>query len=158
MQVSYALCAKIRMNFEAVGRNHYLYRRALDLRYELFFKVHDLPFDILIDEIENESEHVVAFNESHLLAYGRLHKQEEGKFQISQMVVSPNNQGQGVGSKILVNIMQRAKDQGANVIILNARTTAIWFYKRHGFKSSGSIYSSETTGVAHVKMVYEANT
>ena len=73
------------------------------------------------------------------------------------MVVSPSHQHQGYGEKLLLEIMQTAKNKGAKNIMLNARTTAVGFYKKLGFQQVGHVYSSQSTGVPHIKMVYYEN-
>ena len=74
------------------------------------------------------------------------------------MIVSPRYQGQGYGVKLLLGLMQTAKNRGAKTIELNARTSAIGFYVKQGFQQVGQVYNSRSTGVPHIKMVHHTNT
>jgi len=142
------------MNIGEIRKGDTLYKKAFELRYLLFFKDHNLPKEIINDEKEDKSTHIAISKERELIAYGRLSELNDKEFQISQMVVSPAHQHQGYGMKLLLGIMQIAKNKGAKNIMLNARTTAVSFYKKIGFQQAGQVYSSKSTGVPHIKMVF----
>lgn len=54
-------------------------------------------------------------------------------FQLAQMAVSPNVQGQRIGTKLLQNAEMFAKQLGKSRIMLHARVTAIPFYVKAGY-------------------------
>jgi len=134
-----------------------LYKQALTLRYELFFKRHDLPWSILFDDKESVSNHMAIINDKLLLAYGRITKREGNIYQISQMVVSPNAQRTGIGSILLKELLSLAHNNGCHKIVLNARIEAKEFYEKLGFKCIGEIFCSKTTNIPHIKMIFEYN-
>ncbi|ABD79703.1 GNAT family N-acetyltransferase [Saccharophagus degradans] len=146
------------MKVELIEKDSLIYQKALMLRYDLFFKEHNLPFEILKDENEDKSFHLAAFNEESLVGYSRLTRFSRDSFQISQMVVSSNFQGKGCGSQMLSKLIQLALGQGAKKISLNARKSAIGLYARQGFNCVGAYFFSKRTGVQHIQMVYHANT
>lgn len=133
------------------------YREAVELRYELFFRKHDLPRNILIDEHENASRHVAIVSNGSLIAYGRLTNLGEGTYQLSQIVVKPQEQGKGYGTMILKKLVELAESNGGEKIVLNARTTATRLYKKYGFTNNGEVFPSKSTGVPHVQMLYTPN-
>ena len=135
-----------------------LYEKAIELRYLLFFKEHNLPKEIVNDEKEDKSIHIAISQEDEIIAYARLSELKNKEFQISQMVVAPRHQKQGYGEKLLLNTVQIAKDKGAKNIMLNARTTVTGLYKKLGFHEIGEVYKSKRTGISHIKMVYSENT
>ena len=153
------------MNIHFVPQSDTLYEAAIKLRYELFFKPHNLAESIVIDRFENLSTHLCISENNRLSAYGRLTEVSLGHFQISQMVVSPEFQRQGLGSKLLlylVNIAQNKKfhqsqhtqSKHAVSLYLNARLSALSFYQQHNFVPVGEVFKSKSTGVEHIKMVY----
>ena len=146
------------MNISEIQKDDALYKKALELRYRLFFKEHNLPKEVLDDGKENESTHIAMSHENELVTYGRLSALGNGEFQISQMVVAPTYQSQGYGTKLLLKLIQTAQEKGAKSIVLNARTTAIDLYKKQGFRQVGQVYNSDSTGLAHIKMVHDAIT
>jgi len=89
-----------------------------------------------IDEIENDSHHMMAVNsDNKIIGVGRLHRKEVHIFQIRFMAVNGSNQNKGVGSKILSYLEKMVvnKNRGSKVI-LHAREAAINFYKKNGYK------------------------
>lgn len=66
-----------------------------------------------------------------------LLKQEGGSFELGKMAVDEAFQGQKIGNKMLELCLQKAKDLGANKVILFSNTLlspAIHLYKKFGFK------------------------
>ncbi len=146
------------MKINEIQQGDALYEKAFELRYLLFFKDRHLPKEIINDEKEDKSTHIAITQEDELIAYGRLSELNGKEFQISQMAVLPLHQSQGYGEKLLLEIVQIAKNKGAKNIMLNARTTATSFYKKLGFQEVGNVYNSQSTGIPHIKMFYNENT
>ena len=129
------------------------YFQACQLRHQVFFAEHNLPFTILFDDQEAISFHAVITNlHNKVIAYGRLTRIQNNTYQISQMVVKPDCQRQGLGQQILLALINLAKKRGANLIALEARTSAVKFYQKLGFETDSPEYPSKKTGVIHVNM------
>jgi predicted GNAT family N-acyltransferase len=71
------------------------YNQAAQLRCELFYQEHNIPFESIFDPQEAEDRHFAIINNSdnRVLAYGRLSQHQPNAFQIYQMVVLPAYQG-----------------------------------------------------------------
>ena len=145
------------MSIQILKVGDIFYKQAVELRYDLFFKKHDLPKSIVFDKYETISTHVAITNSNEIIAYGRLTETNKNEFIISQMVVSPKHQNQGLGSKVLESIIVLAIDGNAKKIILSARVTALNLYKKQGFSECGNVYASSKTGVKHIEMQYIVN-
>jgi predicted GNAT family N-acyltransferase len=130
------------------------YHRAAQLRYQLFYQEHNIPFDAIFDKTEPQDTHVAIVNLSNdnLIAYGRLAQHCISEYQIFQMVVAPQYQGQGYGTILLETLIGIAMDQGAHSIVLHARVAKTGFYQKLGFTAIGDVFASPTTGIPHVKM------
>jgi predicted GNAT family N-acyltransferase len=124
------------------------------LRYRLFFQAHHLPKDILFDAQETCSLHAVITHDEtpSVLAYGRLTPASDQVFQISQMVVAPEWQHQGLGRAIVAALLEHAAAHRAHTILLDARTDAMGFYQKLGFERTSDVFPSAKTGVPHVRM------
>ncbi len=146
------------MKLEKISIDDKLYKKAVALRYELFFKEHNLAPETVFDEKESSSIHVAAHHGGDLIAYGRLTEIQTGCYQISQMVVSQSFQSLGYGSQLLGALVTMAFDKGAQSISLNARITAVGLYEKQGFVKAGTVFHSASTGVPHIKMVRSVNT
>lgn len=147
------LCKPIKYRCLNTGDTHH--QQALTLRYTLFFEPHGLPRDILYDEDEENSVHLAAIIENKVAAYGRLTIRQGGTAQISQMVVSPTFQRQGLGYSILEKLVEKAKCRDVNQIMLHARLNAATLYRKLGFISVSDVYCSPKTGINHITMKLE---
>jgi len=87
------------------------------------------------DEHELLANHRIIINENdHIVGVGRLHKTDQYHAQICYMAVSPNEQGEGLGKKLLLSLEQEAKKQGVKKIVLNASEVTLGFYRHLGYQ------------------------
>ena len=63
----------------------------------------------------------------------RLHLQTPQEAQIRFMAIHPDHQGQGLGKKLLLYLEEKARQQGATFMTLQARENAVPFYKSCGY-------------------------
>lgn len=86
-----------------------------------------------------------------LIGVGRLHFNSIREAQIRYMAVSVARQRRGVGTLLLHALEDRAKRLGAASIVLDARETALGFYRKHGYHAIGPghvLYNC----ISHVRM------
>ena len=143
------------MKLKFIDTNSPEYLQACKLRYKLFFAEHHLPFSTVYYHRESIAIHAVIKEENtnEVIAYGILTPGENKVYQIHQMVVEPSYQKQGLGKTIMQALIDKAKTQQARSIILEARTTAVDFYRKFGFEVVSRKYPSKKTGVLHVTML-----
>ncbi|MGB5636066.1 MAG: GNAT family N-acetyltransferase [Waterburya sp.] len=140
------------ISVELIQYNSREYQQACQLRYELFFAEHNLPWKVVQDERQAEYFHGAILIQDFVVAYGQLVPHCNRIYQICQMVVQPAYQGQNLGKQILSTLIEVAKQQKAIAITLNARLTAVGFYQKLGFQTSGIPFLSSTTGISHITM------
>jgi GNAT superfamily N-acetyltransferase len=71
------------------------------------------------------------------------------------MAVDPSMQGTGVGRLVLAEAAAAARESGAPVLWANARTSALGFYERMGWKIIGEEYVASDSGLPHFPMALE---
>jgi predicted GNAT family N-acyltransferase len=130
------------------------YQQALELRYQLFYQMHHLPFEVVFTSQETAAFHVIAVDArtSQVIAYGQLAQNTPTEWQICQMVVEHSWQGRGLGSQIMAALLQKAELLKAKVMILEARVTKVEFYQKLGFIATSTEFPSLKTGVPHIRM------
>lgn len=128
------------------------YQQACQLRYQLFFAEHNLPWSTVFGDRHEESFYAAIVVEERVVAYGELVPQSNLVYKICQMVVAPQYQKQNLGRKILSTLTNLAREEGAIALTLNARLTAVGFYQKLGFQPFGKDFPSTTTGVMHIAM------
>lgn len=69
---------------------------------------------------------------------------------IGRMAVLSDFRKKGVGSALLNALQDIAKTQGVSNLFLHAQTSAIDFYKQHGYTSNGNEFMD--AGIPHVTM------
>lgn len=131
------------------------YQQAVQLRYRLFYEEHGIEMGAVLTAREQNAKHLVVLKPDSLivLAYGQLYRKSDSQYQIFQMVVEPDYQGQGLGSVILEKLIEVATYEKGELLTLSARTVYVGFYEKFGFKTNGAVFPSSSTGVPHVKMV-----
>ena len=81
-----------------------------------------------------ECSHIIFYQENKI---GTLKYQEQNEsLEIMQLQISPEYQGQGLGKKILQQILQQAKNKTVELTVLK-ENPALNLYKRLGFAITG---------------------
>jgi predicted GNAT family N-acyltransferase len=70
---------------------------------------------------------------------------------IRQMAVAPAHQGSGLGRRLLAEVERRLRERGFRQLTMSARSTAVGFYEKMGYRTEGDEYVSVT--VPHVRMI-----
>ena len=105
------------------------------LRWKILRSDFSDDIDSAKDELENQSYHIAVIHSNKgVIGIGRLHDVDEQTSQIRYMAVGEDFRGHSFGTKILLNLMQHAKDNGKKYIILHARKNAVKLYKNNGFE------------------------
>lgn len=76
----------------------------------------------------------------------------EREYQLRGMAILPEHQGKSIGKWLLTALENTLKSNGVERIWCNARTTAVPFYRRHGYASEGNEFEIPEVG-PHWRMV-----
>src|SRR4051812_4543863 len=78
---------------------------------------------------------------------------EQSAWRLRGMAVDPSRQGSGVGREVLAAAVDAAVGGGAPLMWANARTSALGFYQRHGWRVVGEEFIAADTGLPHHPML-----
>lgn len=141
------------MTLKYITREHSLYKEAVVIRTKCFFNGMENQSQLINDADEVDGLHLVCLNDKgKVIGTGRLNIKENNGI-ISQMAVEEQHQKQGIGALILIELLNKCKRENVNIVTLNARETALAFYKKYDFKVIGEKYPSKKTGIIHQKMI-----
>ncbi|WMN11692.1 GNAT family N-acetyltransferase [Marivirga salinae] len=141
------------MEFKYIDIKNELYSKAKEIRIRCFFNGMKNADDLINDKYEKNGHHLICIGESkEVLGTGRLNVENTNGI-ISQMAIKPKHQKLGIGKEILNHLLLKCENMGLDAIELNARETAINFYIKMGFETSGDKYPSQKTGIIHQKMI-----
>ncbi|MBS3071655.1 GNAT family N-acetyltransferase [Candidatus Pacearchaeota archaeon] len=122
-----------------------------DLRWRILRYPWNQPRGSEKDSLEDMSIHLILTEEDKILGAGRVHFNSNDEAQVRYMAVEENQQGKGIGGKILSGLEERAKQRGTNYIVLNSRDTAVPFYIKKGYRIIGEAPTMFGT-IKHSKM------
>jgi predicted GNAT family N-acyltransferase len=120
--------------------------RAAPIRFEVFVKEQGVPAEIELDEADAQSIHALAFHGAQAVGTGRL--LPDGH--LGRMAVLRQFRGKGIGSALLVKLIEAARQRGERTIALSAQVHAVDFYRAHGFQPQGEVY--QEAGIPHQDM------
>jgi len=104
---------------------------------------------------DETSTHLMALDDNNtLIGVGRLHFNSIREAQIRFMAIDLPEQRKGVGTRLLQALEARAIEHGASSITLDARETAMGFYRKQGYNPQGPGHTLFNS-IAHVKMTKE---
>jgi predicted GNAT family N-acyltransferase len=127
------------------------FARYFELRWQVLRRPWSQPPGSERDELEADAEHAVIWDPAgSAIAAGRLHFNTATEAQIRYMAVSPSAQGRGLGRLIVEHLESIARHGRAETIVLNSRASAVGFYERLGFHSTGA--AAPVFGIPHVRM------
>ena len=123
-----------------------------DLRWKILRAPWNQPRGSEQDELEPSSRHLMVIDSKQaVIAVGRLHFNSIREAQIRYMAVDVIQQRKGVGSLLLNALEQMAVTLGAAHIVMDARESALRFYRKHGYEPEGPgqvLFHA----IAHVRM------
>ena len=98
------------------------------------------------DELEMEKEEILigAFEEEKMLGCCMLVRNDNQTVRLRQMAVLNNLQGKGIGRALMQFAENIARDRGFRKITMHARTTAVGFYEKLGYRVSGQEFQEVT--------------
>ncbi|WP_235293719.1 GNAT family N-acetyltransferase [Portibacter lacus] len=126
------------------------YALSVTLRDQVLRAPLGLEFKLADLQEEWKDIHLGAFVDDQLCACLVLCKVDEHTIKMRQVAVHDDMQGRGIGSKLVLYAEQVAKDRNYKAIILNARDTAVNFYKSLNYTSVGKPFTE--VGIPHLKM------
>lgn len=117
------------------------FKRYYHLRWKLLRAPWRQPEGSEFDELENQCLHLMAVDEDgQVIAVARLQFNSSNEAQIRYMAVEPTHQRLGVGRRLINVIEQHAIDKNRTLIVLDARESAIDFYKKLGYEIAEKTY------------------
>ena len=109
-----------------------------------------------LDDKDSEAVHVFHTNkDGEIEAYARVF--EEGEHLVfGRVVTAQSARGQGLGGKLIREILQLCSEKWAGKVIrIEAQEQIVELYKKYGFEEVGRSFIFEST--PHVTMVYKAH-
>jgi ElaA protein len=124
--------------------------RAFAIRLRVFVREQRVPAEIELDDDDARAIHFIATADGKAVGTARV-ALHGGRAKIGRMAVLKKYRGQGIGKRLLLRSVAKAKQLGARTIYLHAQTAVIGFYEKLGFRGVGPVF--DEAGIAHRKMI-----
>jgi len=121
------------------------------IRTQVFIFEQGVPEELEWDGLDETAIHVLALTTDQI-PVGTARLLTSG--QIGRMAVLKQNRNMGIGTAILVKLIQIAAGHNINPLFMNAQLHAIRFYEKHGFIPDGGIF--DDAGIPHHKMIHNS--
>ncbi len=120
------------------------YRQMIDLRIHILRKPLGLSFTE--EELEKEKNDILigCFDDDKLEGCCLLTETSPGEVRLRQMAVISGLQGKGLGRALMQFAENIARDRGYKKITMHARKTAIGFYEKLGYRTTGNEFVEVT--------------
>lgn len=145
---SHAMDWRVRTFSELTNQELY---ELLQLRTEVFVVEQDCVFQDM-DDVDQESVHLLGYDAAGLVAYLRWYEGEHG-LQIGRVVTTRRVRGTGVGHAIMSAALVQVGDRAS---VVHAQSHLHDYYAAHGFVSFGDEFLED--GIPHISMRRAANT
>ena len=77
---------------------------------------------------------------------------EPDAWQLRGMATAPEHRSQGIGAAIVNAVLTEARSRSGRLMWCDARTTAVPFYRQHGFETEGAEFIHAESGIPHYRM------
>jgi predicted GNAT family N-acyltransferase len=131
--------------------------QALAIREVVFIEEQSVPESMERDEEDASAFHVLAFEDKHAVATGRLvglstaPKGETGHWcRIGRMAVLQGSRKSGIGGQVLTALEVEARKRSYAGVLLHAQVAAKGFYQKFGYEPFGPIF--DEAGMPHLEM------
>ncbi|MBX3611396.1 MAG: YbgC/FadM family acyl-CoA thioesterase [Hydrogenophaga sp.] len=136
----------------AVGDWQTLGAGASAIRKAVFVQEQRIPMELELDAADATAVHALATNRlGQVIGTGRLLQAQPGVAKIGRMAVHRTLRGSSVGRRLLLALMDAARERGDQQVMLHAQRSAVGFYDRLGFVAHGAPF--EEAGIEHLEMV-----
>lgn len=120
------------------------------IRDEVFVHEQSLTNDARFDPDDRRSVHFLAYLDGKPVGTGRL-TMIKHEAQVAWVAVREPYRKFGIGRAVMIAILERARDEEADYVVLNAQSHALEFYSRLGFESLG--HEFRMAGIPHQVMM-----
>lgn len=131
------------------------YKDAIEIRKKVFIEEQHVPLELEIDDLEDQSVHVIGYLEHKPVATARLYQKNATTFKIQRVAVSIDFRKKNLGNQLMLEIEHYAKTKHFTKLILGAQDHALTFYKKLGYQVEGVGFMD--AGIPHHTMIKDLN-
>lgn len=124
--------------------------KAIKIRREVFIDEQNVPEEEELDEFDQTATHLLAFEEMEPVGTCRWRWIQPSVIKAERVAVRKQFRHLGAGKSLMLYLEKMARQQGAQVIVLNAQVQVVPFYKKLGYQPTGAPFYE--AGIKHIPM------
>ncbi len=121
---------------------------ARKIRQDVFMTEQGFSYEF--DETDYISTHILLFCDGIPTGTGRLFKDNDGSWHIGRIAVRKEFRKKNLGVEVMLRIEEKARELGAEKVVLSAQCRVRGFYEKCGYKAYGEVYLDESC--EHIRM------
>lgn len=115
-----------------------IYQDSVAIRFEIFIDEQGYPDYSELDELEEETIHLVLYEDEQAIATNRIYQINNDTYRIERVAVRKIARKRGLGERLLKEAEAKIIELGGKNITIKSEDIAIEFYKRFGYKPVGA--------------------
>lgn len=129
------------------------YKDAIHIRKTVFVEEQKVPVELEIDELEDQTSHVVGYLDGTPVATARIYEKEPDVYKVQRVAVSKTARGKGTGKVLMTEVEAKVQSLKGKKLILDAQDHALSFYEKSGYTIEGEGFPD--AGIPHHRMIKE---
>ena len=125
-----------------------------NIRLEVFVKEQGVNEDAEFDDFDLTVPHLVIFLDGEPVATGRIIPYGEATVKLGRIAVKKDKRGLGLGEKVVLELLRKAREDGAKKVLIGSQSHAVGFYEKCGFSLVGTPEYLEEN-IPHFDMILE---
>lgn len=128
-----------------------LYKDAIKIRKKVFVEEQLVPPELEIDDLEDQTIHVIGYLENKPVSTARVYKKNTTTFKIQRVAVLRDFRKKNLGHELMMEIERYARIMKFNTLMLDAQDHALTFYEKLGYQVDGEGFMD--AGIPHHLMI-----
>lgn len=135
-----------------IGKGGLLLMTSLRIREDVFMDEQGIDRSLLTDDKDRDAFHGIVYDFGIPVASGRLYRdsEDESVYHAGRIAVNKEYRGKGLGRDLMIGLIEKAWEVGAEKVSLHAQEQVIGFYEKLGFVGVGDIFME--AGIPHLEM------
>ena len=92
--------------------NSKIYQDALNIRHEVFVAEQKVPVNLEIDDLEDQTEHIVLYKDDEPIGTARIYDLGNAIYKVQRVATKKEVRGQGYGAALMKQIERKIKEIG----------------------------------------------
>lgn len=110
-----------------------VHQDAINIRKKVFIEEQNVPPELEIDELEDQTIHVVGYLDGKAISTARIYEKSPQTYKVQRVAVDSTVRGQKRGIQLMLEIERYVKEIGGKAMVLDAQDYAIPFYQKLAF-------------------------